>query len=572
MDQTYCTHTGKASVEKPWLNYYPEHMRRFAAPHMTLSAFLQEQNQDHDKPTIEYYGGRFSLNRLLAEADKAARALAALGVKEGDEIPVFLSMVPEFFVLLLAAEKIGAALICRDGTVEENQEAVRRSGAKVLFAHDFLSMEELELDRQASSLEHVVLVSPYRSAVREEVPDYVARHIAGRYPEHPAGGEECMDWDTFLAGGEGFTGSYEAPADPDRSLYHPYTSGSTGPSKELIHTAASMEGVISQLIIPSPVQISWRVLLCLLPPSLIAMVSPMVLYRIATTDLIILSPFCDEKDIDLEFLRHKPNLMMAIPMMAEILMESKRIPEDYDMSFMLVMGGGADPMHNKFLRRVQDFLAKHGSPATYSMCYGLSEAGSTATNPHANSSFMDCGSGIPMQGVVISVFEKDSQKELDYGQLGEICVQSPGNMAGYTDPEATAKTLQRHPDGLLWVHTGDFGYMNEKGELFVLGRGLTERYGGGYLFCLPMENKVVEVPGVEDCFVVTVPDKEHPGYFLPYLFLVPEDGAVLEDLEKGIHDALEPHERPVRITLIKHREYFHFKTNRRVLAAQIMSE
>lgn len=152
-------------------------------------------------------------------------------------------------------------------------------------------------------------------------------------------------------------------------------------------------------------------------------------------------------------------------------------------------------------------------------------------------------------------------------------MHGPSLMKGYNNrPEETAKTLQTHPDGLQWVHTGDYGYMNEKGELFTLSRGINTRFDGGPLFITQMENKVVEVPGVDDCFFVIVKDREHPGYFLPYLYLVLDAGVTVSDIEEQIYAALEPHERPVRILTVEKREYFHFKVSRRMFAAKLQAE
>ena len=108
------------------------------------------------------------------------------------------------------------------------------------------------------------------------------------------------------------------------------------------------------------------------------------------------------------------------------------------------------------------------------------------------------------------------------------------------------------------------------GVLYVMGRGLPERVGGGYLFALPMENKVVDIPGVKDGFFVISVDAENEGYYLPYLYLVLEEGVELEDVRESINNALELHERPVQITVIDKRPFFHFKTNRRGLAAEIV--
>ena len=111
--------------------------------------------------------------------------------------------------------------------------------------------------------------------------------------------------------------------------------------------------------------------------------------------------------------------------------------------------------------------------------------------------------------------------------------------------------------------------MNELGELFVYSRGLNKRHGGGYLFTTVMENKVIDTDGIKDCFFVIANDTEHEGCFVPYLFVVPEKGIKLADIEDAIKASLEQHEQPVRIIEIEKREYFHFKTNRRILAAKI---
>ena len=84
-----------------------------------------------------------------------------------------------------------------------------------------------------------------------------------------------------------------------------------------------------------------------------------------------------------------------------------------------------------------------------------------------------------------------------------------------------------------------------------------------------MENRIAFTPGMDDGFFVIAPDPEHEGYFLPYLYLVLEQGADQAEVEQAIRSALEPHQQPVEVTLIKERSYFHFKTNRRELAAEI---
>ena len=494
----------------------------------------------------------------------------SLGVKENDKLVVILRAVPEFIFVLLAAEKVGAAIVCHDGEPEERAAAIRDAKAKIVFSNDFITKEDEELYFKDTDLETLVLVSPYTYGIREEMPDYVSAAVEKLYCESSPSDKRTYVWNDFLKKGESLEGETYPEKNPDRHLYCSYTSGSTGPSKQVIHSARSMNGVLGQLVIPGGIGFSMKVLHTLLPPALVAIANSILLFNIALGNHLVLSPFCEAEDIDLEFMRYEPNQMIAVPMMAEILMSSKRIPKNYSMKDLYVIGGGADPVHNKWLRRMQSFLRSHGSSAVFSMCYGLSEAGSTVANPHPNADFRNCGGGIPMRGTTISIFEPGTHNELSYGEIGEICTHGPSSMIGYSTKEETDKTLQLHEDGKVWVHTGDYGCMNQFGELFVYSRGHNKRFGGGYLYTTVMENKVVDVKGVDDCFFVIVPDKEHEGCFVPYLYVVPEKGVELKNIESEIRSKLEKHEQPKEIFTTPKREYFHFKTNRRILAAKIL--
>ena len=93
--------TGKPSIDKPWLNFYPEPFKNIEVPKMTVEAFLKMKNPDENRVSLEYYGHKFTWKELWKEVDLAARALRALGFEEGDRIPVFLQAVPAHYILLL---------------------------------------------------------------------------------------------------------------------------------------------------------------------------------------------------------------------------------------------------------------------------------------------------------------------------------------------------------------------------------------------------------------------------------------------------------------------------------------
>ena len=88
-----------------------------------------------------------------------------------------------------------------------------------------------------------------------------------------------------------------------------------------------------------------------------------------------------------------------------------------------------------------------------------------------------------------------------------------------------------------------------------------------------MDNtKFLRTPGVKDGFFCLVPDQEHEGYYRPYLFVILDGTKTLEEVAELLKDTLEEHEYPVEIREITERPYFHFKTDRKGLTAQILKE
>ena len=174
----------------------------------------------------------------------------------------------------------------------------------------------------------------------------------------------------------------------------------------------------------------------------------------------------------------------------------------------------------------------------------------------------------------MGVFKPGTEEELNYGEVGEICVSGPSLMLGYDDEEKSVEAMWTHSDGLVWLHTADQGYINEDGVLYVLGRGDKYRYNGGALLEVVLENKVSDagIKGLKDGFFVIIPDKEHEGYHVPYLYTVLEDGCTPGDIREAVDNALEDFERPVDIIQLPARPFFHFKTNRIGLAGQLMGE
>ena len=575
MENTKMNLTGKPSVDKPWLQFYPEQLRNVEVPKMTIEEFLKYKNQDENRTAFEYYGNKITWKTLWEEVDKAARSLKVLGYGDGRRIPLFLQSVPAHYILLMAAERIGATIICRDDIPEELCFAIRKSKADTAFVMDYTSKEDEELFRATTPMTRMIKISPYDYADKDAMPEYTEKEIASRYSNNTETTEGNLTWKEFLELGKDYHEDYMAERNPDRPVFGAYTSGSTGISKLVIHSSANVVAVAFQMSIfipPSDVQEKWW--LPILPPALIAVTVSMTLFPMSAGLNVVLDPFCPLEDIDIAFMEQKPNFWALVPMLCEILMKSDRIPEDYDMSHLRTLGTGAEAMNERKTQEVEAFFHKHKVTATLSAGYGQSEGCSNFTLPNPMFPLVDGCVGMPMPATVMSVFSDDLE-ELSYGEIEELCMTGPAMMlhyGGWMGAEMTERTLINHPDGKCWLHTGDKAYINEHGIVYILGRGTTKRYGGGELYMMRMETKAVRVPGVADGFFCFVPDQEHEEYFLPYFYVILDGTKTLDEVKAGLADALEDFEYPVEIRVITERPFFHFKTNRKELTAAILAE
>lgn len=175
--------TGKPSIDRPWMKFYPDVLRGIQVPACTVEQYLSVRAADPNVVAMHYYGVDITWGTVFRKVDATARALQVLGIKQGDQIPVFLRSVPEFIYLLLAAERIGASLLCRDNTLEENIEAVQKANAKVIFVHDFFSKAEIEAYREQTNGEYLC----YRSRSGKRRPRRYAG-LPAAFPGCPVSG------------------------------------------------------------------------------------------------------------------------------------------------------------------------------------------------------------------------------------------------------------------------------------------------------------------------------------------------------------------------------------------------
>ena len=171
----------------------------------------------------------------------------------------------------------------------------------------------------------------------------------------------------------------------------------------------------------------------------------------------------------------------------------------FDLSSIQTVVLGAGPAPLPLLRETRDRLG-----ASVSVRYSSTESGGCGTGTAFDDPLDEhLGVGLPRGPVELSVRDLDGAP-LEVGQVGEVCLRSPTAMTGYyRDPDATAAAFW--PDG--FVRTGDLGYVNEAGRLFLAGRAKEMYVRGGYnVYPMEVEAVLLDHPAVAAVAVVARPD------------------------------------------------------------------
>jgi long-chain acyl-CoA synthetase len=194
---------------------------------------------------------------------------------------------------------------------------------------------------------------------------------------------------------------------------------------------------------------------------------------------------------------------LLVPTMINMLVSSGKI-RDFDISSLQCLLYGASPMPEAVLTEAMRQVPN----TSFAQGYGQTEASPilTALAPefHVPGGAKLRSAGRATLGVEVVVMDKDD-RELPHGEVGEICARGENVMLGYWGMEqASAETLRNG-----WLHTGDLGYMDEDGFVFIVDRAKDMIISGGEnIFSVEVEGAIYSHPAVQECAVVGIPHKE----------------------------------------------------------------
>ena len=542
-----------ASQAKPWLKYYDQKFIDQTLPALSAFEYVCQRSKNHLNDTaLEYYGRKFTYADLIVNVKKTAAALRSAGVKKGDIITVVSIMTPEIIALFYAADMMGATLNLVDPrySVEGIREYIEEVDSHLLVCLNVV-YERCRQAAKRTNVEKVIVLSP-----ADSLPPLMAVGYKLTTPDKNKYASNVIRWKQFIKGGEGQSTASE-PYDPDHACVVVHTGGTTGSPKGVMLTDDCFNGIALQFQAYPKLFHRGQKLMNVMPPFIAYGFACGIHLPLVLGFTVIIIPNLDPAKLGSLVLKHKPEHMFGVPTHYQQLASDPKL-RDKDLSFIINYAAGGDSLSRGAEQTVNDFLAAHGARYPIAKGYGMTEVSSAATVA-AGLDNKPGSVGIPMVNTVVAAFEPGTDQELPIGQRGELCISGPCLMKGYYNkPEETAILLRRHPDGRVWAHTGDMGYLDEDGFVFLDSRikRMIIRHDGFKVFPSMIENVVSRHPAVHQCSVVGCADKDHTQGRLPFVYIVlkadttAKKKQVIRELERMCAEELPEYVQPVAYKFI----------------------
>ena len=542
-----------ASQAKPWLKYYDQKFIDQTLPALSAFEYVCQRSKNHLNDTaLEYYGRKFTYADLIVNVKKTAAALRGAGVKKGDIVTVVSIMTPEIIALFYAADMMGATLNLVDPrySVEGIREYIEEVDSHLLVCLNVV-YERCRQAAKRTNVEKVIVLSP-----ADSLPPVMAVGYKLTTPDKNKYASNVIRWKQFIKGGEGQSTAAE-PYDPDHACVVVHTGGTTGSPKGVMLTDDCFNGIALQFQAYPKLFHRGQKLMNVMPPFIAYGFACGIHLPLVLGFTVIIIPNLDPAKLGSLVLKHKPEHMFGVPTHYQQLAADPKL-RDKDLSFIINYAAGGDSLSRGAEQTVNDFLAAHGARYPIAKGYGMTEVSSAATVA-AGLDNKPGSVGIPMVNTVVAAFEPGTDQELPIGQRGELCISGPCLMKGYYNkPEETAILLRRHPDGRVWAHTGDMGYLDEDGFVFLDSRikRMIIRHDGFKVFPSMIENVVSRHPAVHQCSVVGCTDKDHTQGRLPFVYIVLKAGItakkkqVIRELERMCAEELPEYVQPVAYKFI----------------------
>jgi len=537
--------------QTPWFSHYDEGVPRTLRPYpeRTLLDYIADSARERpDHPALLFKGLRVSYGELERLSDAFAVSLAGLGVKKGDRVALLLPNSPQFIIAEVGAWKAGATVFPLNPIYTESElEGPLNNCAPETIVTLTLFYNRIKSIQPNTKLKRVIA-----SNIKDFLPP-VLRLLFTLVKEKKEGHRiRLQPGDLWFSDLLKTTGSQSKPSvsvRPDDPAIILLSGGTTGTPKGTVGTHRSL--------VCSGLQMTEWVKNLKNEKQDIAML-PLPLFHVyanagiqsevfvtGSTLSLIPNPR-DIKDVLHAIRKDRPTFFISVPTLFIALLNHPDVKAGkVDFKSIKLCISGAAPLMAETKKSFEELTGGRILEG-----YSLTEAMMACTvNPALG--VKKIGSiGIPLPDVEARIVDPDEgDKILPTGEVGEILLRAPQLMQGYWEnPQETAGVLRSHGEGGPWLHTGDLGYMDEDGYIFIVDRKKDVIKPSGFqVWPREVEEVISSHPAVLEVGVAGVPDDYQGEAVKAWVVLRSGQKATTDEIRQYCRQKLAPYKVPKHI-------------------------
>ena len=540
--------TGYPHLDKRHLKYYSVDDIAFGdLPDISMYGMvLNTALKNRDSIAILYYGRKINYNEFIYHIDEYALAFQKMGVTKGEIVTIISPNLPEVFYSIYALNKLGAiaSLIDPRNGVDRINYHLSESKSKRIIMMDILypKLKELIKEKEIKEvytitasdslplgLNYIQKAKTIVENQRKNLPNCPKNDIYKSLRKYVLDNvKEVPKKDPYQV-----INSERGKGEDVAIIVN--TSGTTAAPKGVMLTNTNLNAV------------AYDYKYCGMDYSVgdgfLGIMPCFVAYGIGVGTHMpfvlglknIVIPAMKPEEFGKLIVKYHANHFAGVPMHYQIMMESKDM-KGKDLSFIKTAASGGDVFDPKLKAKTNEFLANHNCPNKLKVGYGSTEnTGVAASQFYIGESNIEnelTTVGIPAFYTEIKVENPETHEALKFNEVGEIILSGKGVMKGYfNNPELTKEAIEETEEG-RFLHTGDLGYIDENGCLYIHGRikRLIIAPDGHKIFPNFIEEVVLRHELVDACVCVGLKDESYETGKAPVAFI---------KIKKGYEDRVE---------------------------------